>query len=126
MIFGIGTDIIEISRIEQAINRSQRFCDKIFTKREQTYCNGRNNGRFQSYAARYAAKEALFKALGTGYRYGFAFREIEVLNDDLGKPEIEVHGKVFQFLKENHIVQIHLSLSHTKDNAVAYVVLEKN
>jgi holo-[acyl-carrier protein] synthase len=125
MIFGIGTDIIEISRIEKAINRSQSFCNKIFTKREQAYCNGRNNARFESYAARYAAKEALFKALGTGYRYGFAFSEIEVLNDDLGKPEIEVHGKVSKFLEENHIVQIHLSLSHAKDNAVAYVVLEK-
>jgi holo-[acyl-carrier protein] synthase len=125
MIFGIGTDIIEISRIEKAINRSQSFCDKIFTKREQAYCNGRNSARFESYAARYAAKEALFKALGTGYRYGFAFSEIEVLNDNLGKPEIEVHGKVSNFLKENHIMQIHLSLSHAKDNAVAYVVLEK-
>lgn len=125
MIFGIGTDIIEINRIEKAIMRSQSFCDKIFTKREQTYCNGRNNARFESYAARYAAKEALFKALGTGYRYGFAFSEIEVLNDELGKPEIEVYGKVFKFLKENHIVQIHLSLSHAKDKAVAYVVLEK-
>lgn len=125
MIFGIGTDIIEISRIEKAINRSQRFCDKIYTKREQEYCNGRNNARFESYAARYAAKEAFFKALGTGYRFGFAFSDIEILNDDLGKPEIEVYGKVSQFLEENRIVQIHLSLSHAKDNAVAYVVLEK-
>lgn len=125
MIFGIGTDIIEINRIEKAIGRSQSFCDKIFTQKEQAYCNARNHARFESYAARYAAKEALFKALGTGYRYGFAFSEIEVLNDDLGKPEIEVHGKVSKFLRENHISQIHLSLSHAKENAVAYVVLEK-
>lgn len=125
MIFGIGTDIIEIERIERAVNRSQRFCDKIFTKGEQAYCNGRNHARFESYAARYAAKEAMFKALGTGYRYGFAFNEVEVLNDDLGKPEIHAHGKVKKFLKENRVSQIHLSLSHARENAVAYVVLEK-
>lgn len=125
MIFGIGTDIIEISRIEQAINRSQSFCEKIFTKIEQEYCNARNHARFESYAARYAAKEALFKALGTGYRYGFAFNEVEVLNDELGKPEIQAHGKVLKYLQENNITQIHLSLSHAKDNAVAYVILEK-
>lgn len=125
MIFGIGTDIIEILRIEKAVKRSQKFCDKIFTNREQEYCNSRNQARFESYAARYAAKEAMFKALGTGYRYGFAFDEIEVLNDELGKPEILTHGKVKQFLKENHVSQIHLSLSHARENAVAYVVLEK-
>lgn len=125
MIFGIGTDIIEIDRIEKAINRSQRFCDKIFTKGEQNYCNARNNARFESYAARYAAKEALFKALGTGYRYGFAFNEIEVLNDELGKPEILAHGKVKKFLAEHNVSQIHLSLSHVKESAVAYVILEK-
>ncbi|MBE0649444.1 MAG: holo-ACP synthase [Bacteroidales bacterium] len=125
MIFGIGTDIIEISRIEQAISRSQSFCEKIFTKVEQEYCNARNHARFESYAARYAAKEALFKALGTGYRYGFAFSEVEVLNDELGKPEIQAHGKVLKYLQENNITHIHLSLSHAKDNAVAYVILEK-
>ncbi len=124
MIFGIGTDIIEISRIEKAINRSQSFCDKIYTGREQDYCNARNLARFESYAARYAAKEALFKALGTGYRYGFAFNEIEILNDELGKPEIEAHGKVLKFLTDNKIAQIHLSMSHAQENAVAYVILE--
>jgi holo-[acyl-carrier protein] synthase len=125
VIFGIGTDIIEINRIEEAINRSLTFRDKIFTKREQEYCDARNHARFESYAARYAAKEALFKALGTGYRYGFAFSEVEVMNDALGKPEIEAHGKVLKYLQENNILQIHLSLSHAKENAVAYVILEK-
>lgn len=125
MIFGIGTDIIEISRIEHAIRKSQSFSDKIFTLQEQEYCNARNHARFESFAARYAAKEALFKALGTGYRYGFAFDEVEILNDDLGKPEIKAHGKVLKFLQENQISHIHLSLSHAKENAVAYVILEK-
>jgi len=125
VIFGIGTDIIEISRIEKAIKRSRSFCDKIYTAKEQEYCNARNLARFDSYAARYAAKEAFFKALGTGYRYGFAFSEIEILNDDLGKPEIQTHGKVLKFLEEKNITQIHLSMSHAKENAVAYVILEK-
>ena len=124
MIFGTGTDIIEISRIEKAATRTQAFLDKIFTENEQAYCEAQKTGKYQSYAARYAAKEAFFKALGTGYRYGLAFKEIEVVNDALGKPEISVHGKVKAFVSERHIVRIHLSLSHIKETAVAFVILE--
>ncbi len=125
MIFGTGTDIIEIKRIESSIARSEAFVNKIFTEVEQDYCKAQKAGIFQSYAARYAAKEAVFKALGTGYRYGMAFREIEVKNDKLGKPEVTVHGKVKAFVQEQKITQIHLSLSHVKEMALAFVVLEK-
>ncbi len=125
MIFGTGTDIIEIKRIENSIARSEAFVNKIFTEAEQTYCKKKKAGIFQSYAARFAAKEAFFKALGTGYRYGMAFREIEVKNDSLGKPEIIVHGKVKTFVSEHKITNIHLSLSHVKEMALAFVVLEK-
>ena len=125
MIFGTGTDIIEIKRIENSIARSEAFVNKIFTEAEQTYCKTQKAGIFQSYAARFAAKEAFFKALGTGYRYGMAFREIEVKNDSLGKPEIIVHGKVKTFVSEHKITNIHLSLSHVKEMALAFVVLEK-
>jgi holo-[acyl-carrier protein] synthase len=125
MIFGTGTDIIEIRRIENSIARSDAFVNKIFTKAEQAYCKAQKAGIFQSYAARYAAKEAVFKALGTGYRYGMAFREIEVKNDKLGKPEVMVHGKVKAFVIEQKITCIHLSLSHVKEMALAFVVLEK-
>lgn len=124
MIFGIGTDIIEVLRIEKAILRSPRFCEKIFTGKEQGYCNSRNNAKFESYAARYAAKEAFFKALGTGYRNGFAFNDIEILNDSLGKPEVQVYGKILDFVKQNRIDKIHLSLTHVKELASAFVVLE--
>ncbi len=125
MIFGTGTDIIEIRRIENSIARSDAFVNKIFTEAEQAYCKAQKVGIFQSYAARYAAKEAVFKALGTGYRYGMAFREIEVKNDKLGKPEVIVHGKVKAFVNEQKITHIHLSLSHVKEMALAFVVLEK-
>ncbi len=125
MIFGTGTDIIEIRRIENSIARSDAFVNKIFTEAEQTYCKAQKAGIFQSYAARYAAKEAVFKALGTGYRYGMAFREIEVKNDKLGKPEVVVYGKVKAFVQEQEITQIHLSLSHVKEMALAFVVMEK-
>ncbi len=125
MIFGTGTDIIEISRIEKAATRTPAFLDKIFTEKEQAYCEAQKAGKYQSYAARYAAKEAFFKAMGTGYRYGMAFKEIEVINDALGKPEISVHGKVKAFVSEHHIVRMHLSLSHIKETAVAFVILEK-
>ncbi len=125
MVFGTGTDIIEVRRIENSIARSDAFVNKIFTEAEQAYCKARKAGIFQSYAARYAAKEAVFKALGTGYRYGMAFREIEVKNDKLGKPEVVVHGKVKAFVNEQKITNIHLSLSHVKDMALAFVILEK-
>lgn len=125
MIFGTGTDIIEIRRIESSIARSDAFVNKIFTEAEQDYCKAQKAGIFQSYAARYAAKEAVFKALGTGYRFGMAFREIEVKNDKLGKPEVMVHGKVKAFVNEQKITCIHLSLSHVKEMALAFVVLEK-
>lgn len=125
MIFGTGTDIIEVRRIESSISRSEAFVNKIFTEVEQAYCKAQKAGIFQSYAARYAAKEAVFKALGTGYRYGMAFREIEVINDKLGKPEVTVHGKVKAFVNEQKITCIHLSLSHVKEMALAFVVLEK-
>ncbi len=125
MIFGTGTDIIETKRIENSIARSEAFVNKIFTEAEQAYCKAQKAGIFQSYAARYAAKEAVFKALGTGYRYGMAFREIEVTNDKLGKPEIRVHGKVKAFVREQKITNIHISLSHIKEMALAFVVLEK-
>lgn len=125
MIFGTGTDIVETARIEKAATRTKAFLDKIFTEAEQAYCEAQKAGKYQSYAARYAAKEAFFKALGTGYRYGMAFKEIEITNDVLGKPEVMVHGKVQLFVREQKITRMHLSLSHVKETALAFVVLEK-
>ena len=125
MIFGIGTDIIEVGRIEKMLKNNDALRQKLYTVAEQAYCDKAKVNRYQSYAARFAAKEAFFKALGTGYRYGLAFREIEVLNDDLGKPVIHLHGNVKAFVEAEGILHIQLSLSHIKETAIAFVVLEK-
>lgn len=125
MIFGIGTDIIEVGRIKKMLDSNEALRQKLFTKLEQVYCDKGKATRYQSYAARFAAKEAFFKALGTGYRYGMAFHEIEVLNDKLGKPFIQTSGKVKEYLDGNTITKIHVSLSHLKEMATAFVILEK-
>ena len=125
MIFGIGTDIIEVARMERALEKGDALMKRIFTEREQAYCNKGDVTRFQCFAARFAAKEAFFKALGTGYRYGMAFHEIEVLNDELGKPYIQPLGKVKEYLEKQQIKHIYLSVSHVKEMANAMVVMEK-
>jgi holo-[acyl-carrier protein] synthase len=125
MIFGIGTDIIEVERIGKRLEKSEALKQKLYTAREQQYCEKGKVTVYQCYAARFAAKEAFFKALGTGYRYGMAFHEIEVLNNELGKPYVNPLGKVKKFLDEHQIKTIHLSISHVKETAVAMVVMEK-
>lgn len=124
MIFGIGTDIIEVSRMEKHLESNAALKKKLYTEGEQKYCERGKVTRAQCFAARFAAKEAFFKALGTGYRYGMAFHEIEILNDELGKPFINPHGKVKDYLEEKKIKSIHLSISHVKEMANAFVVLE--
>ncbi len=124
MIFGIGTDIIEVKRMEKHLDKNDALKQKLYTNKEQKYCERGKVTKSQCYAARFAAKEAFFKALGTGYRYGMAFHEIEVLNDELGKPFINPHGKVKEYLEEKKIKSIHLSISHVKEMANAFVVLE--
>ncbi len=123
MIFGIGTDIIEVSRVKKSIDKNNGFKEKIFSEDEIVYCE-KFILKEQNYSARYAAKEALFKALGTGWRYGMAFKEIEVLNDDLGKPYFKFSGKVKEYLDKEGINKTHLSLTHIKEIASAYVILE--
>jgi holo-[acyl-carrier protein] synthase len=125
MIFGIGTDIIEVKRIKKRLEDNDALRQKLYTETEQSYCESGKVVKYQSYAARFAAKEAFFKALGTGYRYGMAFHEIEVLNDELGKPYIKAHGKVKEYLESNKVNHIHLTISHVKKMANAFVVLEK-
>lgn len=123
MIFGIGTDIIQVPRIEQKLVGTDGLKQAIFTSREITYCESRGNSP-QHFAARFAAKEAFLKAMGTGWRDGYRFDEIEILNDELGKPKAVPHGKVKRFCEENGISRIHVSLSHLQDLAKAVVILE--
>ena len=122
MIIGIGTDIAEVPRIAKSIENNS-FKEKVFSAREISYCETKAN-KAESFAARFAAKEAFFKALGTGWRGGMAFNEVEVENDDLGKPTINVLGQTAEILKDKKIRIIHVSLSHIKDVAMATVVLE--
>jgi len=125
LIFGIGIDIIEVERIaKQVSDSSNTFIQKIFTKKEIAYCETKIKNKAQNYAARFAAKEAFFKAIGTGWRDGFKWQEIEVENDNLGKPIINVSGKLKGFVEGKNILNIHVSLSHLKEIAVAVVILE--
>ena len=99
-IFGIGTDIVNIVRMEKSLKRyGSKFKNNIFSKNEITYCEKKkNSGAF--YAKRFAAKEALSKALGTGIRKGINFKDIEIFNDNFGKPSIKLKGSTEKFLKK--------------------------
>lgn len=122
MILGIGTDIVEVARIAKSIETIE-FREKIFSAIEIAYCETKTH-KAESYAARFAAKEAFFKALGTGWRGGMAFNEVEISNDTLGKPWLRVLGKTAEILAEKNIEKMHVSLSHTKATAIAMVILE--
>jgi len=126
MIYGIGTDIIEVERIAKHVSGQTRFKGKIFSSREIEYCESFKKGKAQHYAARYAAKEAFFKAIGTGWRGGIAFREISIINDELGKPVMMLSGKAKTFAGEHGFTAIHVSLSHLEKYACAVVVVETN
>ncbi|AEB75092.1 holo-ACP synthase [Clostridium botulinum] len=122
MIIGIGTDIVEIERIQKAINRNPNFITKLFTKNEIEYFKSRNM-RPEFVAGRFAAKEAVSKALGTGFR-GFEFKDIEIENNILGKPMVNLKGKAKKIDKKWGNYKIHLSISHGRENAIAYAILE--
>lgn len=118
--FGIGTDIVEVERIEKSINRTDKFLEKVFTQREVDYCNSKPN-RYERYAGRFCAKEAVSKALGTGVR-NFNLTDLEILNDELGKPIIYFNEKLEKLEKD---YEIHLSISHCKNYATATAIIFK-
>lgn len=121
MIAGIGTDIIEIDRIDSAIKRTPKFIDKVFTYKEKEYFKSKNF-RAEVMAGNFAAKEAISKALGTGFR-GFGLLDIEVLRDEKGKPIVNLSDKICEILSLNNF-NIHISISHSRENAIAYAVME--
>lgn len=122
MIVGVGCDIIEIERIARAI-KSESFIRRVFTAEEATYCQRRGQQAAASFAARFAAKEAVLKALGTGLREG-SLQEIAVDNDGLGKPLVQLSGHFAMLAKQLGVKNIQISLSHSRDFAVAYVIME--
>lgn len=123
MIVGIGTDIVEVHRIKSAIeNLGEKFKNKMFTQKEIDYCEQFKLRKYSHYAARFAAKEAFSKAIGTGFARGFNFKEVSVNNDESGKPEILLDGDMkIKYCDYN----IKLSLSHSDTNAIAYIIMEK-
>jgi len=128
-IFGIGTDIVNIKRMKSSIKKNgTKFKERVFSKKEILYCEKRKNS-FAFYAKRFAAKEALSKALGTGIRRGINFKNIEIYNDNLGKPSIKLTGPTAKFLKKKIKTKkysIFLSLSDDKPWAQATVIISYN
>jgi holo-[acyl-carrier protein] synthase len=123
MIFGIGTDIVEIERIKHAIDSyGKRFLDRIFTPLEQEYSESYNDNKYVHYAARFAAKESFSKAIGTGITKGFKFQEIGIANEVSGEPKIVLKGLL---LEKYGNLKTYISLSHTDKNAIAYIILEQ-
>ena len=126
MIVGIGIDLIEIKRLETVLaRRGERFRARVFTDGEISYCERRvDAAKFASYAARFAAKEAVMKALGTGWSDGVAWKDVEVVCELSGAPSIQLHGRALERMREIGASRVHLSLSHSGDLAVAQVSLE--
>jgi holo-[acyl-carrier protein] synthase len=124
MIIGSGIDLTEIGRIQQSIDRyGARFLDRVYTSAEQAYCNRKRNAA-ESFAARFAAKEAGAKALGTGISFGVSWREIEVVRLPGGRPTLRFHGRAAQIAARLGVTRSALSLTHTAELAMASVVLE--
>jgi len=123
MIHGIGVDIIEIARFQRLLDHDPRFVERIFSSEEISYCHNRFKPA-QHYAARFTAKEAFLKALGTGFRGGVGWKEIFVIHDALGKPSIELIGRTLEKFNSLRLQHIHLSLTHSHEYAAAFVILE--
>jgi len=124
MIVGTGIDIAEVPRIREAIERfGDRFIQRIFTDGEIRYCDSKAN-RIERYTARFAAKEAAMKALGTGWNHGVRWRDIEVARKAGSRPTIIFHGKAAEFAARLGAAHVALSLSHTEEQAIAQVILE--
>ncbi len=124
MIVGTGIDIAEVPRIAESIQRfGERFLRRIFTEGEIQYCESKAN-RVERYAARFAAKEAAMKALGTGWNRGVRWRDIEVFRQPGSRPTIKFYGKAADFAAHLNAKNVALSLSHTPEQAIASVILE--
>src|SRR5215831_9755642 len=128
MIIAIGNDLAEVGRIRAALEKSRtgdRFRDRVFTAAEQEYCERRRAGKYQSYAARFAAKEATMKALGRGWGRYVGWLDVEVVRPRGSRPQIVLHGKAKEYAESLGIARFHLALTHTAALAEAVVVAEQ-
>ncbi len=121
-IYSIGVDLVEIDRIGELIERYQdKFVNRVFTEAEISYCRIKRDN-YESFAGRFASKEAVLKATGLGLRDGMTWHDIEILNDPMGRPLVTLHGKLADLLAGKNV---HLSISHSKRASVAMVVVEE-
>ncbi len=126
MIVGTGIDIAEVARIEASLARfGDRFRRRVFTAAEVHYCESKAN-KAERYAGRFAAKEAAMKAIGTGWRQGVTWQDVEVGREPGGRPTIHFHGAAAEFFRKLGAVHAHLSITHTKETAMAQVILESD
>jgi holo-[acyl-carrier protein] synthase len=123
MVTGIGIDIVEVRRITKALEGSGAMVRRVFTPEEIKYCSGRKN-QYEHFAGRFAAKEAALKALGTGWQGGIRWTDVEVSVDEMGKPQIGFHGKALELFEQASAKRALLSITHSKEHAVAVVVLD--
>jgi len=124
VIVGTGVDLCEVDRIESAIGRhGRRFVERVYTEREIVYSESKAN-RYERFAARFAAKEAGMKALGTGWRGGLGWRDLEVDNFASGRPTLRFHGKAAEIAEKLGVRNVSLSMTHTVEQAMAMVILE--
>jgi len=124
MVLGLGIDIIEIARIKRSIDRfGDKFLEKVFTEGEINYCNSKFN-KFQHFAARFAAKEAVYKALASGWKEGLRWKDIEIQNDTSGMPSIKPSGKLKSFLSDD--TQLRISISHSDSYVTSVAIIFKN
>ena len=124
---GIGVDACEIARLRRALAgpAGARFRERVFTPDEQAYCEARGRTRVQSYAVRFAAKEAAMKALGTGWGQGVGFRDVEVVRDGDGAPALVLHGEARRMARRMRLDRWHVTLTHTRTTAIAWVLAER-
>lgn len=125
MIYGIGTDLVEVKRIEKIIQRwGERFTEKVFSPNEIDYCTRKAYPAIH-YAARFAAKESFLKSLGIGLGMGVSLKDIEVINDAKGNPQLKMNERIREVLDTHGITSVHISMTHTSEHAYAVVILEQ-
>ncbi|MGH9948428.1 MAG: holo-ACP synthase [Pyrinomonadaceae bacterium] len=124
MIISTGIDIVEVYRIAETMARTPRFTERVFTAAEREYCDAKGVAAAQSYAGRFAAKEAFLKALKTGWRGKIGWQDIEIVNDADGVPSLKINGEAAKLLAEIGAESVHISISHTAEHAVAQVIFE--
>lgn len=123
MILGLGIDIIEIERVKDSIDKfGDKFLNKLFTEKEIEYCSSKPN-KYQHYAARFAAKEAVAKALATGWNHEFNFKFVEIFNEPNGMPKVNLHGSLKSFLENDK--ELKISITHSRDYAACVAIIQR-